>query len=103
MGITVVLEDETGTSLATVEDPANVLHRLLPESKQSAHVQMLGFVDWYGDTVFNHLQADQFLREWDALAAGVNGSEERRVFDGIRTLVERLRGEHHVYLKFYGD
>jgi hypothetical protein len=102
MGITAVLETEDGQALETVEDPTNVLHRVLPEVHDT-HYQCLNRIDWYGDTVFNHLQAPQLLDEWQSLARAERDSEAERVVSGIRRLAERLRDERHVYLKFYGD
>jgi hypothetical protein len=104
MGITVILETESGAPLATVEDPTNVLHRLLPEIEKPGYPH-LSSIDSYGDTVFNRLQAPSLLAEWERLdaEAGVLSVEERRVLDGIRELAERLKDEVHVYLKFYGD
>ncbi len=32
MGITAVLENEDGTQIETIEDPTNVLHRVLPNA-----------------------------------------------------------------------
>ena len=103
MGITAVLEDENGNRLAMVEDPTNVLHGLLTGPEQAPFNHVLRYIDWYGDTTFNRLHAEQFLREWDSLAPKLKGGEDHRVFTGIRQLAERLRSETHVYLKFYGD
>lgn len=102
MGITTALETEDGKTLETVEDPTNVLHRVLPEVGDP-NFRCLSHIDWYGDTVFNHLQAPQLLVEWQTLESEKTDPETRRVLDGIRNLAERLRKERHVYLKFYGD
>lgn len=102
MGITAALETEDGQQLGTVEDPGNVLHRILPDSHDSGY-QCLSRIDWYGDTVFNYLQAPQFLSEWETLVSHDHDSETERVITGIRNLAERLREGRHVYLKFYGD
>jgi hypothetical protein len=98
MGITAKLEDERGEALATVEDPRNVLHRILPQKGG-----LLAYIDWYGDTVYNHLQAGQFLAEWDELHGKVHDEDDQRIFSEIRNLAMRLQGERHLYLKFYGD
>jgi hypothetical protein len=103
MGITVVLEDSAGAPLATVEDPTNALHRMLPQRDKGRGSRLLGYVDWYGDTTFNYLQADDLLREWHELGPLVQEADARRVFEGVRELAERLRSERHLYLKFYGD
>ncbi len=100
MGITAVLENESGERLDSVEDPTNVLHRVLPDANDPGS-QCLKYIDWYGDTVFNHLQAPQFLAEWQTLESKKCDPEAVRVIDGIRRLAERL--SNHVYLKFYGD
>lgn len=95
MGITTSLETENGRSLGAVEDPTNVLHRILPKAEDRQY-QCLNRIDWYGDTIFNYLQASQFLTEWDALPVKRQDAETLRVFDGIRSLAERLRDERHV-------
>lgn len=102
MGITAVLETEDGKPLESVEDPTNVLHRVLPEVGDVKY-QCLSHIDWYGDTTFNYLQAPQLLAEWQTLKNEKGDSETQRVIDSIRSLAERLREERHVYLKFYGD
>jgi hypothetical protein len=33
------------------------LHRLLPHDDEASTSQTLRYIDWYGDTIFNHLQA----------------------------------------------
>jgi hypothetical protein len=101
MGITVVLETETGTPLETIEDPTNVLHRVLPKSGDPRY-RCLTFIDWYGDTVFNYLQAEQFLSEWSQVEEQA-AETERHMVIAIRKLAERLKRDRHVYLKFYGD
>lgn len=102
MGITAALETEDGKPLGTVEDPTNVLHRVLPEVGDPGY-QCLSRIDWYGDTIFNYLQAPQLLAEWETLEGKKLDAETERVLDGIRKLAERLSEERHVYLKFYGD
>ena len=102
MGITTALETEDGEQLDAIEDPTNVLHRVLPDVG-NPNYQCLNRIDWYGDTTFNYLQAPQLLAEWEALTTEERDGEAERVLNGIRKLAERLREERHVYLKFYGD
>jgi hypothetical protein len=102
MGFLVALEGEDGTALGTIEDPTNVLHLVLPEVGDSRY-QCLSRIDWYGNTVFNYLQAPQLLAEWRTLESRKRDPETQRVLDGIRKLAKRLGEERHVYLKFYGD
>src|SRR5262245_3629454 len=68
LGLTVKLEDERGRALDQIEDPTNILHRLLP-SVADANYHYISMIDWYGDTVFNYLQAPRFIGEWLTIAA----------------------------------
>lgn len=102
MGITTALVTEEGMKLEVVEDPHDVLHHILPDPDNVTY-RCLRYIDWYGDTVFNHRQASQFLAEWDALLVETTDAETRRVVEGIRRLAQRLEDERHVYLKFIGD
>ena len=102
MGLTVVLENERGEPLEQVEDPTNILHRLLPTPEDTRY-RCLGAIDWYGNTVFNYLQAPQFLEEWRRIANQVSGSAESTVMKPIEKMAERVANERHLYLKFYGD
>jgi hypothetical protein len=104
MGITAVLEMMDGSALESVEDPTNVLHRILPEAGDPKYA-CLSRIDWYGDTVFNYLQAPLLLAEWRTLESGdlERDAETKRVVHGVQRLAERLAEERHIYLRFYGD
>jgi hypothetical protein len=102
MGLTVVLEDENGTALGSAEDPANVLHRLLPNPEDTSF-PVLKFIDWYGDTVINRLQLEAFLQEWDRIAQKILTADEKLLLSRIRDLATRAQQQQHTYLKFYGD
>jgi hypothetical protein len=102
VGLAIVLESEDGKALATVEDLKNRLHHLLPKHDDD-HFQMIRFIDWYGDTVFNRLQAATFLKEWETLRGNGNSKEDEDLVSAIRELAVRLQTEPHLYLKFYGD
>jgi len=101
MGLTVVLENEAGEPLEQVEDPTNILHRLLP-SPDDARYRWIGTIDWYGDTVFNYLQATPFLEEWRRMTAQASGTFESALVQTIEKMAERVANER-LYLKFYGD
>ncbi|HEY8209543.1 MAG TPA: hypothetical protein VIG99_18780 [Myxococcaceae bacterium] len=102
MGLTIVLENERGEPLEQVEDPTNVLHRLLP-APEDATYRCLSGIDWYGDTVFNHLQAPQLLTEWRRASTAASSPDESAVMKAIERMAERVANERHLYLKFYGD
>lgn len=102
MGLTAVLENEAGEPLGQVEDPTNILHRLLPGPNDTTY-RYIGAIDWYGDTVFNHLQALHFLDEWRRMSAKASGPSETTLIRAIEKMAERVAEERHLYLKFYGD
>jgi hypothetical protein len=102
VGLTAVLEDEAGQPLDRVEDPTNVLHLLLP-APDDGRFALVGAIDWYGDTVFNHLQAPRFLDEWRILAARATSPSESALMRAIERMAEMVTKERHLYLKFYGD
>jgi hypothetical protein len=102
MGLSATLEDENGEAIDVVHDPTNVLHRILPPIEDTTY-QCLRFVDWYGDTVFNRLQMECFLEEWERIRCRARGSREEELLSQIESLARRCEREPHLYLKFYGD
>jgi hypothetical protein len=101
MGFDINLEKEHGEVLATIEDPTNLLHRLLERSL--ADEPHLAEIDWNGDTTFNRLQIPRFLAEWKALAEHSESPEEAKLVAEIKQLAERCGSGVHLYLKFVGD
>jgi hypothetical protein len=102
MGITVKLESESGTEIQCVEDPTNVLHRALPEPGR-AGFQWANTIDWYGDTVFNHLQATSLRKEWVVLIQNATDEATKKVLERIDGLLQECASGNHLYIKFYGD
>lgn len=102
MPISVALTDENGEELERVDDDGNLLHRLLPSHDDQSY-QMLRFIDWYGDTIFNQLQIQPFLDEWARLEAAATTPEQKQLLSRIKGLAQQCLREPHLYLKFYGD
>jgi len=101
MGFNINLEKENGEILESIEDPTNILHRLLEScSQDDSH---LGEIDWYGDTNFNRLQIPRFLAEWETLAKYSKSPDEAKLLADVRRLAERCADGVHLYLKFVGD
>ncbi len=100
--IRITLEGGQGRPVGKVEGRTFLLDKLLPTFDDSQS-QCLRFIDAYGDTVFNRLQMDQFLREWEGVAGKATTDEEKALADQVRQLAEMCRSEPHLYLKFYGD
>lgn len=102
MGIEVVVEDAHGARVASLEDPTNILHRVLP-AYEALGFQHLNCIDWYGDTTFNRYQIPAVRQELKRLVNTGRGVEELKFIEQLDVLAERAESEPHLYLKFYGD
>lgn len=103
MGIaTIRLEDEEGGVVEEAAGDPHVLDPLLPDVSDLSY-QCVRFIDPYGETVFNRLQMEQFLAEWDRLRALATTLDQKRVFQEVRRLAEKCGDEPHLYLRFSGD
>lgn len=102
MGLAVVLEDERREKIDGVEDPTNILHRLLPTS-DDRNFSCLRYVDWYGDTVFNRQQLPDLVEEVRRIAKRVTDHEEIELLGRIVELALRGQSQPHLYLRFVGD
>lgn len=101
MGIAIALVNYKCETLNSVEDPTNILHRLLPRADENSE-SLLSKIDWYGDTFFNYLQMKKFLQEWDEVARHVQAPEERMLLGQVRDLAARCQ-EQRELLRFIGD
>jgi hypothetical protein len=99
MGITVVLEDENGGSIETLDD-TTLLLRALPRV-DDASFPWMSTIDRYGDTTFNHLQVVRAGLQ--RLIRASSAPETTAHLQRIDALFERCVSEPHLYVKFYGD
>jgi hypothetical protein len=102
MGIESTIVGTDGKKIASVEDPTNILHRILP-SHDNARYQHLNRIDWYGDTTFNRHQLPDFRSELQTLMRSVDAPEHKELLDRIGALAARCETQPHLYLKFIGD
>lgn len=102
MGICIALQTEIGETVELIPDDKQLLHKLLPLPDDEPD-SMLGWIDWYGNTLFNHLQMKRFLAEWDELAQRAKTVEEKVLLSRIRELAVRCREERTLNLRFIGD
>jgi len=102
VGLSVALEQEDGAALDTVHDPSNQLHRVLPSPEDTSY-QWVTTIDWYGDTVFNRIQAAKLRSEWQRLVDSCREPEALALLQRIDGLIGRCASEVHLYVKFYGD
>lgn len=101
MGLDINLENERGEVLATLNDPKNLLHRLLERATEDE--THLSEIDWNGDTTFNRLQIPRFLSEWKAVARQVKTPEDLKLVNDVKDLADGCQCDVHLYLRFIGD
>ena len=102
MGLSVVLESESGEPLDRFDDEKNLFHRVLPPADNSTY-HLIRFIDWYGNTVFNRPQMDTLIEDLDKLVKTVKTEEETKLLRRVTDFAHRVKEEPHLYLKFYGD
>ncbi|WP_447980246.1 hypothetical protein [Candidatus Nitrospira bockiana] len=85
MGFTVRLQKEGGELVDALHDPKGFIGRYLPPVHDTSYL-CLRFMDRYGDTYFNQLQMDPFLKEWENISSCVNDEEGRKPFLTSRNL-----------------
>ena len=101
MGLSTALTDCNGKILERVDDPKNLLHRLLPPADEASG-SVLAKIDWYGDTYFNYLQIKRFLEEWDQLEKRAKSPEEKPLIEGVRRLAVQSQKDRGL-LRFIAD
>lgn len=99
MGIDVSLQDECGAVIESLYDEKSLLNKLLPRENG----YLLSGIDPNGDTIFNRLQMDQFLSEWNELKKREMTPDQAKHLEKIETLALRCQHGVHLYLKFTGD
>lgn len=98
----ITLEGEDGDRIDSVEDPTNVLHHALPDLKD-ARFHLANTIDWYGDTVFNRLQAGLLRKEWALLIDNAVDEKTAMLLKRIDAILLKCTAEVHLYVKFWGD
>jgi hypothetical protein len=102
MGLCIALENEAGEALQSVVDPKNLLHKLLPPNEDQSN-PMLASIDCYGNTVFNRVQMNRFIAEWNELAQRTHGDDEEALIAAVKQLALRCQEGVHLYIRFIGD
>lgn len=95
------LETESGRELARVEDAKGLLLQSIETCRSD--LSLVRFVDPYGDTVFNHLQATVLLSDLKTLEDCTDDSETLTLLRELNDLAVRVANGIHLYLKVYGD
>jgi len=98
MGLTVRLQDESCKPVSNEDIGVDLS---LPTGDSS--FRLLCYIDPYGDTIFNRLQMQSFLSEWEAIKKEAIAERDKQAWLKVKILAERCRDEVHLYLRFMGD
>ena len=102
MGIDLRWENESGGSLAELDDPDFLVEKFLPPFE--AHdFPCLRFVDPAGDTVFNQFQIVEVVQELEHLLAKRHEPQVEAHLRAVLAFVRLSVGKTHTYIMFYGD
>ena len=102
MGLCIALQTESGEQIELVVDDKNLLDKLLGFPDANAF-PMLASIDRYGDTIFNRMQMERFLAEWETLFRNASTPEEEALLKAVQVLAEKSAHDVHRYLVFIGD
>jgi hypothetical protein len=97
MSLVVKLEDDLGERSEWV-----ILNGVLPGATETDFVLLSG-VDPFGKTVFNHLQMEAFLKEWDRAKDRVRDDSQLEAWNTVKHMAEACRQDRDLYLRFVGN
>ncbi len=97
MSLVVKLEDQLGDEGEWV-----ILHDVLP-TQDEAQFPILRGIDRFGNTVFNHLQMESFLQEWERIQDRAHDESQKDAWRKIKQMAEKCRDDRDLYLRFVGN
>ena len=97
MSLVVKLEDDLGERAEWV-----MLLGVVPAAGH-ADFLLLNGIDPFGKTVFNHLQMEMFLREWDRAKDRARDESQLEAWEKVRIMAETCRQDRDLYLRFVGN
>jgi hypothetical protein len=97
MSLVVKLEDDLGERSEWV-----MLHGVVPATTQSDFLLLAG-IDPFGKTVFNHLQMETFLHEWERAKTRAHDESQMEAWKKVKEMAESCRLDRDLYLRFVGN
>lgn len=97
MSFVVKLEDDLGERSEWV-----ILNGVLPAAGDADFVLLSG-VDPFGKTVFNHVQMEAFLKEWERAKDRVRDDSQLDAWNKVKQMAEACRQDRDLYLRFVGN
>jgi hypothetical protein len=99
MGLMIRLEEEEGYEIGFIEE-TELLRSLIPSLDEEGY-ELLGYVDPYGDTIFNWSQAQLLISDLErAKGSKANSTEAVELLERIIQLARQCAGQPYLYLKF---
>jgi hypothetical protein len=95
MSLVVKLEDDLGEHSEWV-----ILNGVVPSADKN--YVLLSGIDPFGKTVFNHLQMEAFLKEWDRTRDRARDDSQVEAWERVKTMAEACRQDRDLYLRFVG-
>ena len=96
MSLLVKLEDDLGERGEWV-----MLHGVIP-ARSEREFPLLRSIDPFGKTVFNHLQMETFLEEWEKLRERARDESQREAWEKIKEMAQTCQADRDLYLRFVG-
>jgi hypothetical protein len=97
MSLVVKLEDDLGERNDWV-----MLHAVLP-TREERDFPFLRCIDPYGKTVFNHLQMEALLEEWERIHSRAHDESQKEAWQKVKEMAETCRDDRDLYLHFVGN
>jgi hypothetical protein len=97
MSLVVKLEDDLGEHSEWI-----ILNGVIPASSDPKLVLLSG-IDPFGKTVFNHLQMEFFLQEWEGVKDRARDESQKEAWKKVKEMAEACRNDRDLYLRFVGN
>jgi hypothetical protein len=97
LSIVVKLEDDLGERGDWI-----MLHGVIP-GRDERDFPLLRCIDAYGKTVFNHLQMEAFLQEWERLRDRARDESQKDAWLKVKDMAQTCQQDRDLYLRFVGN
>jgi hypothetical protein len=97
MSWVVKLEDDLGERSDWV-----MLHGVVP-AWEERQFPVLRCIDRFGKTVFNHLQMESFLQEWEQVSERAEDDAQKEAWGKVREMAHVCREDRDLCLRFIGN
>jgi hypothetical protein len=97
MSLVVKLEDDLGERSEWV-----ILNGVVPSAPDSNFVLLSG-IDPFGKTVFNHLQMESFLKEWEGVKDRARDEAQKEAWKKVKEMATACGQDRDLYLRFVGN